>query len=178
MMRLFVGVELPEDVRRSLLGVMGGVGGARWQTFEQMHLTLRFIGEVSETTAHDIDLALQGVRIDPFEIAVKGVGVFGTGKRPRIIWAGVAPEAPLDLLHRRIESALTRTGLPPDRRKYAPHVTLARLKNRAERLDRFVADHSDLMTDSWDVTRITLFRSHLARNGAIYGPLAHYPAAF
>lgn len=178
MMRLFVGVELPEAIRHSLLGVMGGVDGARWQTFEQLHLTLRFIGETSETAAHDIDLALQGLRIDPCQVAVKSVGVFGTGKRPRIIWAGLAPEAPLTILHQRIEAALIRTGLPPDRRKYAPHITLARLKSRATRFDRFVADHCDLATDPWDITQITLFRSHLARNGAIYESLAHYPEGF
>lgn len=178
MMRLFMGVELPEDVRRTLLAIMGGVDGARWQSFEQLHMTLRFIGETSETAATDIDLALQGVRVDPFEVAAKGVGVFGTGKRPRIIWAGLKPEAPLGLLHQRIESALIRTGLAPDRRKYSPHITLARLKNRAGRLDRFVAEHSDLTSDSWTIDRITLFRSHLARKGAIYEPLAHYPVEF
>lgn len=178
MMRLFVGVELPKAVRHALLGVMGGVDGARWQTAEQMHLTLRFIGETSETAAHDIDVALQGVRVDPCQVAVKSVGVFGTGKRPRIIWAGLDPEAPLAILHQRIEAALIRTGLQPDRRKYAPHITLARLKNRAARLDRFVVDHADLSTDPWDITQITMFRSHLARNGAIYEPLAHYPDNF
>ena len=177
MMRLFVGVELPDGIRQTLLGVMGGVDGARWQSQEQLHLTLRFIGETDEAVAGDIDLALQTVRVEPCQVAVKGVGVFGPNKRPRVIWAGLDPEAPLCQLHRRIDSALIRAGLPPAQRKYAPHITLARLKNRANRLERFVSAYSGLTSEPWEVSQIVLFRSHLARNGAIYEPLAHYPVA-
>ena len=77
MLRLFVGLSLPEEVRERLLGVMGGVQGARWQNDEQLHLTLRVIGEVSEDQAEDIDATLSGILFRPFELALNGAGTFG-----------------------------------------------------------------------------------------------------
>lgn len=174
-MRLFVGIELPEAIRSALSAVMGGVDGARWQTTEQLHLTLRFIGNLPEDTARDIDLALQQVRVDPMDIQIKGVGVFGTERKPRALWAGVTPGAPLDQLHQRIESALVRSGLPPEPRKFKAHVTLARFKTRPGRLGRFLSLHDGLESPPWEARNFTLFRSHLARTGAIYEPLAQYP---
>lgn len=175
MMRLFVGIELPEEVRSTLTSLMGGVDGARWQTADQLHLTLRFIGNVPEDTARDIDLALGHIRVDPIDVRIKGVGVFGTDRKPRALWAGVAPEAPLGQLHQRIESALVRSGLPPEPRKFKAHVTLARFKNRPARLERFLSLNGGLESPPWVAQDFTLFRSYLASSGAIYEPLAQYP---
>ena len=176
MLRLFVGLELPEQVRSRLTAMMGGVQGARWQTDEQLHLTLRFIGEVSENQAEDIDSALQGIRFAPFDVAVQGAGVFGKeGKRPRALWAGVDPASPLVQLNQKIDTALVRTGIPPEERKYIPHITLARFKGQVHRLDRFLHAYSDIATLPWTVDHMTLFQSHLAHTGAIYQVLARYP---
>ena len=154
---------------------MGGVPGARWQTEEQLHLTLRFIGEVSEHKAEDIDSALQIARFEPFDVSLRGVGLFGTPRQPRSLWAGIENEAPLLQLNQKIESALVRAGLAPEERKYTPHVTLARFKGRVSRLDRFLVDCSDLTIPPWTVDHVTLFQSHLARTGAIYQVVAEYP---
>ncbi len=177
MMRLFVGLELPEATRNALTSLMGGIDGARWQTADQLHLTMRFIGTVPEDTARDIDLALANVRVDPMEIRIKGIGVFGTDRKPRALWAGVAPKGPLESLHGRIESALVCAGQPREPRKFKAHVTLARFKTRPGRLDRFLSLNDALGSPPWEASHFTLFRSYLGRAGAIYEPLAQYPYA-
>jgi 2'-5' RNA ligase len=175
MLRLFVALQLPFEVRQRLTGLMGGVHGARWQNDSQLHLTLRFIGEVTETQADDIDSALQAVAFTPFPVALRGVGLFGDLRKPRMLWAGVAPEAPLAHLAQKLDNALVRIGLPAETRKFTPHVTLARFKGPSGRVERFLAENDYLTSPEWMVERFTLFRSHLAHSGAIYQPLATYP---
>lgn len=175
MLRLFVGLSLPSEVRQRLLGVMGGVAGARWQTEDQLHLTLRFIGEVSEDRAEDIDSALRQTRFQPFEIGLNGLGTFGSERKTRALWAGVSPEAPVTELAQKIEQAVVRCGLPPETRRFSPHVTLARFKNGKPRLDRVMGAGGDLWSPPWMVDQFHLFRSHLAHSGAAYEILATYP---
>ena len=175
MLRLFVALQLPPDIRMRLTGLMGGVNGARWQTDQQLHLTLRLIGEVDETRAEDIDSALRAVAFAPFQVSLQGAGLFGDIRKPRMLWAGVGPEAPLAHLAQKIETAMVRIGLPAEQRKFVPHITLARFKGAAGRVDRFLAANDQLWSQPWTVERFTLFRSHLAHSGAIYEPLATYP---
>ena len=175
MLRLFVALQLPLEIRARLTGLMGGVNGARWQTDQQLHLTLRFIGEVDETRAEDIDSALRAVSFTPFEVSLQGAGLFGDMRKPRMLWAGVGPEAPLAHLAQKIETAMVRIGLPAEQRKFTPHITLARFRGAAGRVDRFLAANDQLWSTPWTVERFTLFRSHLAHSGAIYEPLATYP---
>ena len=124
----------------------------------------------------DVDLALQGVDFTPFTLALNGTGLFGTLKKPRLVWAGVAPTAPLVALERKLEAALTRIGLPAETRKYSPHITLARLDRNASRLDRFLEASGSLTSQDWSVDHFTLFRSHLGHTGAHYEVLARYPS--
>src|SRR3954471_8519296 len=98
MHRLFVAIRLPQSVRAHLLAMMGGVSGARWQAEDQLHLTLRFIGEVDRHQAADIDAALASILHPPFDISLAGAGSFEHRGQPAILWAGVAPQAPLKIL--------------------------------------------------------------------------------
>jgi len=175
MLRLFVGLSLPRGVRHRLLGAMGGVPGARWQSEDQLHLTLRFIGEVREDRAEDIDSALCGVYFEPFHLSVHGLGIFGNERKTRALWAGVAPMNPVIELAHKVEQALVRIGLPPETRKYSPHITLARFRNGSGRLDGVMAANGDIRTEAWLVSRFNLYRSHLAHTGAAYEVLASYP---
>src|SRR6185312_11679014 len=127
MIRLFVALALPDSVAQTLMMLEYGVPGARWQEREQLHLTLRFIGEVDGRDASGIDDALSAISAPRFSLQLKGVGEFG-GKTPRALWAGVAPNEALMHLNRKIETALQRLGLEAEQRKFTPHVTLARLK--------------------------------------------------
>lgn len=129
-LRLFAAIDLPDDVAERLLALMKGVPGAKWRPRENLHLTLRFFGEVAEPVAEDIDIELAEAAeaTPPFELQLKGVGAFG-GAEPHNLWAGVAPSEPLRKLAADCERAARRAGLKPEPRKFAPHVTLAYLNN-------------------------------------------------
>jgi len=178
MIRLFVGLELAEAVRERLHGLGGGVPGARWIEPENMHMTLRFIGNVNDDVLADIDEALARIRSPGFDLEIAGLGEFSRGRRPAMIWAGVRPVPALMDLQRRIEAAVVRAGFPPEGRRFTPHVTLARLKNGAPgRVRDFIAEHNLLRIDPFPVAQFTLFSSHLGRKGASYRPEADYPLA-
>ncbi len=168
MIRLFVGLEIPESLRQRLAMLHGGVPGAKWQSAEQMHLTLRFVGDVSEAMATDIDDALTTIRAPSFDMEIAGVGEFG-GKMPRALWAGVRSDEELQHLHRKIDAILRRLGMPPDERKFSPHVTLARLKNapRAKVME-FISHHALFADGSFRVEQFVLFSSQLGSGGSVY----------
>jgi 2'-5' RNA ligase len=167
-MRLFVAIALPDSVAMSLAIFQAGVPGARWQTREQMHLTLRFIGEVDGRDATAVDDALSLVDAPRFTLALKGVGEFG-GKSPHALWAGVRDKEQISFLQRKIETALQRAGLPPEQRKYQPHVTLARLKGTAKgRVMDFLTDHALYASEPFDVETFILYSSVLTPNGSLY----------
>lgn len=176
MVRLFVGVELPDDVRERLAALCAGVPGARWVPPENLHLTLRFIGEVAGDEADDIYHALSAVRPRSFDITLSGVGHFETGGEVRQLWAGVERSAELVALRDRIESTLVRLGLEPDGRRFTPHVTLARLRDTpAHRVSTFLAHHALFRAGPIPVSHFTLFSSFLQGSGSIYTAEADYP---
>ncbi len=176
MVRLFVAVDLPAPVRQRLAVLQGGVPAARWVQAESLHLTLRFIGEVDYATARDIDAALGRIRAPAFEVSIAGVGCFGPDKRPRALWAGTDPSPPLQFLRDKVDRAVVAAGLAPDDRKFKPHITLARFRDRpGPRLIRWMTDNSLLRIQPVPVDRFVLFESTLGGEGAIYRPVADYP---
>lgn len=175
MLRLFVALDFPDDIRRRLAGLGGGVPGARWTEEEKLHLTLRFIGEVPDDTAHDIDSALAGIEAPAFDLTLDGVGVFGSGRSARVLWAGVERNEPLAHLQAKIESALVRAGIAPEERRFSPHVTLARLKDASQdRIGRFIAERGLFRAGPFPIGHFTLFRSHLGRTGPVYEVMGEY----
>lgn len=177
MLRLFVGLRPPAPIRAQLLALMGGISGARWQDEEQLHITLRFIGEIDERAAEDAALALSGVRWPPVDIALDGVGSFDTRGRINAVWAGVRPRETLAGLHRKIDQALVRAGLEPERRAYLPHITLARMSAPAEAAERFVEAHAGLASAPFTLDHFLLFESHLGHEGARYAAVERYALA-
>ena len=174
MIRLFVALEIPEAVKSRLFLLQGGVPGARWSTNEQFHLTLRFIGEVDEALARDIDDVLSGLKAPSFELELAGVGEFG-GKMPRALWAGVRASPELMHLQRKIESALQRLGLPAEERKFTPHVTLARLRSAPrEKVMAFLSHHGLFASGPFRVDSFALFSSRLSNSGSIYAVERRY----
>lgn len=174
MMRLFVALALPDAVTDGLLALEGGIPGARWSTREQLHLTLRFIGEVDGRDALAIDDALASIRAPRFALELKGVGEFG-GRNPRALWAGVRDDERLMHLQRKIESAVQRVGISPEKRKFSPHVSLARLKGSPrERIITFLAAHALYASGPFDVNAFILYSSTLTPNGSLYRPERSY----
>lgn len=170
MIRLFVAAVPPPDVRDRLLDLMGGVAGARWQRDDQLHLTLRFIGEVDRNTARDIAAALAGLRHPPVEVTLAGFGAFASRGRPNALWVGVQPLDAVAALHRKVEQALVRAGIPPESRSFHPHITLARLGGSAGGLGHFMAS-AYVNNLSFLIDEILLFESVLSRDGSEYRAL-------
>jgi len=169
MIRLFVGLELSPEITHALGYARGGVEGARWQTDEQFHLTLAFVGEVPRSTMRQIEDALAHVEFEPFDLAFAGVNMFGTPHQPKSLWAGVRDEAPLRHLHEKILNALERVGVDTDRRRYKPHATLARFSRGAvARIADWLTVNSILNTPTQRISHFSLFSSQLASDGASY----------
>lgn len=175
MHRLFVGLRPPPAIRAQLLTLTDGVENARWQDDDQLHLTLRFVGEVEARQGDDLAEALEWVRIAPFTLVLRGVGHFERRGAPSILWAGVAPSEPLAILHGRVERACRRAGLEPEGRKFAPHVTLARLNRSARPIGGWLANGGTFASDAWPVEHMALFESHLTPLGSEYEPVVRYP---
>lgn len=176
MIRLFVALDLPENVRDRVAGLCGGVPGVRWIDPQNLHLTLRFIGEVEEPLLPEIDTALSTVRSPAFGLALNGVDIFGDRRRARVLWVGARSSDVLISLQSRTETALSRAGLVPEPRKFHPHVTLARLKGmRSDRLVGYLEANAAFMTQEFSVDEFVLYSSHFGRNGATYIREAAYP---
>ena len=174
-MRLFVALALPETVRWQLRLMCGGLPGARWVAPENLHITLRFIGEVDGREFHDIDAGLAGIRAPRFTVSIAGVGHFGSGSKLRSIWAGVDKQPALNHLRDKIELAVVRAGVPPEGQKFQPHVTLARSRGElVPKLGEFLVHHNLFRSPPFEVTHFTLFSSYLHHNGAIYMPERSY----
>jgi 2'-5' RNA ligase len=175
MLRLFVALPLASDLKSRLAGLAGGLPGARWVPPDNLHLTLRFVGEVDEPTADAIDQALAGIRQPAFALTLAGVGLFGQPRGVSTLWVGVARNDALVQLQDRVERAMVRAGVAPERRRFHPHVTLARLKaTPVARLEPFLAGNN-LLTAPMEVDRFTLFSSHLGRGDPVYRAECDYP---
>jgi 2'-5' RNA ligase len=177
MLRLFVGIEFPPELKLQLSLLCTGVPGAKWVDPGNFHLTLRFIGEIAEDVAADIDEALARIKAAPFTLRLAGTGVFG-GRRPHALWVGVERDPELVRLRDKIEHALVRVGIEPEQRKFAPHVTLARLRDpELDKLGHFLAAHAQFRPDPLRVGHFSLIASFPTKAGSVYEDQADYPLA-
>jgi len=177
MVRLFTAVRIPLAQREALLGVMGGLPHVRWQRDDQLHLTLRFIGDVDEDKAGEIRLILSTIQFKPILVRIKGVGIFGPARKPRMIWAGIETPEPLKALQEKITNTLRRLDIEPEERKYKPHITLARVNgNNGDKLNLFLNHYSALAPEPFEVKEFVLYKSHLSHNGSQYQVVESYPA--
>lgn len=178
MLRLFVGLSVPDDVAASLAGLANGMPGARWVAPENLHVTLRFIGEVSEADAEDIHIELSKLVAKTFSFDIAGMDTFGQGRKAHALFAGVPLTTDLELLQTRTESAVARAGQPRETRKFKPHVTIARLKNAPEtHLLGFIQVHNLFRAGPIPVDHFILYESRMGKGGSAYFSLAEYPLA-
>ena len=175
-MRLFVALTLPEDVRLRLSALANGLPGARWVKPDNLHLTLRFLGELDNTLAADVDDALAQIHTPRFDLTLNGVGHFGEGRKLRALWVGVDADTELMRLQEKIEQSRIRAGLPPEPRKFKPHITLARFKrNPGARLQDYLVEHNLLHAGPIAIESFELYSSFHSADGAIYRVEASYP---
>jgi 2'-5' RNA ligase len=173
-LRLFVGIGFPPELKLRLSLLCSGVQGARWVDPGNFHLTLRFIGEIGGDVAADIDEGLARLRARLFTLQLAGTGIFG-GDKPRSLWVGVERCAELVALRDKVEQTLIRVGLMPEPRKFSPHVTLARLHNPAlDELGGFLAAHAQFRADPLPVEGFSLIASLQTKAGSVYEDQAEY----
>lgn len=175
MHRLFVAIRPPEPIRDLLIDAMDESPDFRWQDEEQLHLTLRFIGEVDRPVADDLANALTRIRADRFDLGISGVGRFEQ-RMSGSLWAAVEPKSSVAALAAKVERICQENGLEPERRAFHPHITLARWKGRRTReIHDFLERKRDLHSEPFEVTEFILFESRLSRHGAHYEAVATYP---
>jgi RNA 2',3'-cyclic 3'-phosphodiesterase len=177
-MRLFVALDLPWELKEHLAMLAGGLPGARWIPPENHHLTLRFIGEVPGHRAEEIDMALAALRGRGFSLTLSGLGTFAKQGRTTALWVGVERNPQLDHLQTKVETALQRIGLEPERRRFAPHVTLARVDTVPEaKLAAYVQAHNLFRSQSVPVEHFTLFSSRIGKEQSVYTAEVEYALA-
>ncbi len=177
-MRLFVAIEIPPALRSELARLQNGVPGARWVEPENFHLTLRFIGEANNSVARDIDDELSRISAIGFELAIRGVDYFADGAKLNALYAAVANNPALDHLQQKVSTAIARAGIQTDRKRFVPHVTLARFSGRQDaghHLAQFVASHSLWRPAPFDVEHFSLYSSLMRPEGSLYRVEAEYP---
>ncbi len=174
MHRLFVAIRPPEPVRDLLIDAMDDSPELRWVSDDNLHLTLRFIGDVERPLADDIAAALGRIRCEPFDLRIAGIGAFEL-RHGGAVWAGVQPREPLTMLAAKVERLCQTASLTPERRAFHPHFTLARWNRwSAAAAQRLVERNRGLASDPFAVDRFTLFESRLSRHGAHYEVVAEY----
>lgn len=175
-MRLFVALSLPDGIAARLNIMCCGVPGARWVEPANMHVTLRFIGEVDDVAAEDIDHHLSRIEAPAFDLELQGLGTFGKGSKAHALWVGVIPSPGLLHLQAKIESAIVRAGQPAETRKFTPHVTLARLNHPdSGRLQSFIEGNNLFKAGPFTVEDFTIFESQTGKGGPVYTALQDYP---
>lgn len=172
--RLFAAIRPPAPVIDALLALEEGIAGARWQDEGQLHLTLRFFGEIDAHSADDLDAVLSQLRASPFALALRGVGCFASKGKTHTLWAGLAPSDALAALQRQVEGAARRAGLPPEPRRFAPHITVARLNRSSGPVHSFLQSHGALHGEPWPVEGFDLMESTLTPAGAEYASVRRY----
>ena len=174
-MRLFVGLSFPNHIRQSLCVLASGIDGARWVKPESLHLTLRFLGDVSARDAVGLDTALSTIMEPAFPLRCLGLGHFGRGDKLRALWAGIAQNKDLLRLQGKVEGAAFSAGFGDKGRKFKPHITLARFRNpKSQNLGDYLNAYGAFSTEPFPVTFFTLFESHMCHGGSHYIPLSDY----
>ena len=178
MPRLFVAIDPGPTATAALAALQQGLAGANWTPPEQFHLTLFFIGEVDRETGERARAILREARAEPFDLELQGLGCFPPRRAPRVLWAGTAASPPLLSLQGRIERLLRRCGLAPERRRFSPHITLARFRAAPSRgLGDYLRARSLFRTGPWRVDAFYLYSSILDQAGALHRREECYPLA-
>lgn len=175
-MRLFVALQLPETLRDRLAQMRGSLANVRWVDAENMHLTLRFVGEIDGREAADLDAELSTISVPSFEFELAGLDTFGNSKKVNALYVGAQAPEPMTRLQTKVEKAVQRAGQPPEGKKFRPHVTIARFKGPpGPKFGTFLSQHSLFRSGPIFVDRFALISSKLTQKGPIYRTEAEYP---
>ncbi len=176
MIRLFAAVAVPAEIAEALARRQQGLEGARWRSADQLHVTLRFFGEIREDLARDLDAELGAIGGGAFDLVLEGAGAFGEGDDIHAVWAGVAESPELKRLAKACEGAARRVGLKPETRNFRPHLTLAYLRRPApDKVAAWIQANNLLKSPPIRIDRFGLYSSFLGGEGSQYRLEAEYP---
>jgi 2'-5' RNA ligase len=184
--RVFVALDIPEDVRAAIGALIARLRPAcratRWARIEGLHLTLKFIGEVPPEKIETIEASLARIRFpDLIEMKFRDVGFFPNERRPTVFWAGIEAGAKLGALAAAVETSVERLGIPKEHRAFSPHLTLARFKSSAgsalNRLREAISAAAPLEFGAGAAKEFHLYQSILKPGGAEYTRLATFRLA-
>ena len=181
MPRLFVALPVPDEIATELMALQSGVPDARWVPAENFHVTLCFAGEVQGGAMRDLEEELADVAGPPFSIEIAGVEQFSSGRQPRVLAAMVERNDRLEWLQQKVSTVARNCGIGIERRKFRPHVTLARFPSGAEaghHIAQFMASHGIFRAGPWVADHFALYSSRTGRNGSIYTEEAAYGLTF
>lgn len=177
-MRLFIAIELPDEVKRQLAGMRRDIAGVRWVVPEQLHLTMLFLGDQTEETVQQLNAVLSGIRVEPFELEISRTGCFPNARFPRVLWVGFMPQPELTRLAERIRAAVESCGIVLEKRSFSPHITLARVKQPgAGAVTGFLSQTICSKSPPIYVSQFVLFQSCLTQQGAIHKPIRRFSAS-
>ena len=169
MKRLFAAIDLPERIIDDICATYQAIPGARWMREEQLHITLRFFGETSTDQENKLVKSLEKISLPHFQLSLKGTGVFPPRKEARVLWVGIEQQQPLLRLQALIEKASVKCGFKHDRRRFSPHISVARLKSaHPDKVAGYVVDNSLFISEPFEIHAFHLYSSHLSKEGAQY----------
>jgi 2'-5' RNA ligase len=179
--RAFIAIELSAEIQRALEQVSDQLKGqlgkvpVRWVPVKNIHLTLKFLGDVSPANLEVLEgiLLAEASRCAPFEVSIDKLGAFPSTRRPRVIWVGVEAPAELAHLQRALDEATARLGYPPEERGFSPHLTLGRISRNAgnedvRRIGQVLEGATIGKLGAMQVQKVNLYRSDLQPTGAVY----------
>ncbi|HZP99578.1 MAG TPA: RNA 2',3'-cyclic phosphodiesterase [Reyranella sp.] len=181
MPRLFIALPVPDEISDELVTLQSGVPDARWVPAENFHVTLCFAGEVQGGTMRDLEEELSDVAASKFPLGITGVEQFSSGKQPKALVALVEKNERLDRLQQKVSTVARNCGIEIERRKFRPHVTLARFGAGAEtghHIAQFMASHSTFKAGPWLAEHFALYSSRSGGGGRIYTEEAAYELTF
>ena len=175
MRRVFFGLEIPAEIKERLLQVKAEVVGASWQSVEQMHLTLLFLGNIEEEPLLVVREAVRDISLAVFELNVVGLGCFGQSHAPKHLWAGIQPKTHAISLHGAIKNQVESHGAHTERRAFRPHLTLARFNRHLGSVEHFLTEYRETVFGSFQVYEFVLFESQPSPVGSIYTVIERFP---
>ncbi len=179
MLRLFIALVPPTPIKQQLLLLRRSIMGARWQNSDQMHITINFIGEVDNGSLPQIIEALSAVTFKPLELNINGVDFFGSSRQPRALYAKVTANPELLKLNKKLSNVLLEIDIKTDRKKFKPHITLARLKQASfQSVGQFIQAESLFKTEAFTLDKFHLLSSKLSSDGSQYVIEESFPFVF
>jgi 2'-5' RNA ligase len=181
-MRAFIAIDLPESIRAELRRKQASFRSTspevRWTRPEGTHLTLKFLGEISDAQVREVSESLKNLgRFESFAVGLKGFGFFPDARRPRVFWVGVEAPAGLSRLAAQVEEAMQRIGFPREERAFRPHLTMARFRvpQPQPALQALLTQQGEQELGNFEVSEFFLFESRLSPQGAEYRKVERFP---